>query len=430
MVSTRASQRKEGVIKANVASDPQQRAPTALQLLQHEQNVQSRRERSSIAIDSYGALCRRTEMVDIVDLSPFVSILRDLEKSMGITEVYFRQIKGIIGENDDRDLSHIRGVFTSSQRRDVNKVPCTKKKSISWAKRYGRFIIRQSTAKEQKVCYIYIDGLGRVVVVHLLNAFSEEEVQSRLTFLQDHSNSGWNKGCSLSGHINSDQALRQFKVNPVALEAYFGGYYREYRPLFIDVTEDGRGTSGRLRYINRNGEQKSMQFGNYVRRHVYGDKVSERPALANNKYHQKACSILRVLGHYVFDPKHLLKKEPASTFRMAINHWTGGDSAPPAWHRDGQVHAACLSSAMPSVDSAPLDSVKNANCNSGGLCLEYGGFIYPYGHRDAIIFKGSDLHSPTCPSPNELNTNGENTRVGRHSFVTFIKKKKKKRKYN
>lgn len=153
--------------------------------------------------------------------------------------------------------------------------------------------------------------------------------------------------------------------------------------------------------------------------------MGEQRELSDNLYHIWASYVLAQLGPFVYDPYGKLAsidtdQLPPTAMKLAINQWEDGTHAPPAFHADGTVLAACLTSAMPSVGSGPLDSITKANCDAGGLCHEVGGYIFPYGQRDAIIFNGKDIHGPTSPFPMSRSRDVKN-RVGRNSFVTFLK---------
>lgn len=213
-------------------------------------------------------------------------------------------------------------------------------------------------------------------------------------------------------------------------EAFFGQNYERYQILGCEVTGNCKGTTARLRYKNDKGELQSFQFGNGLLRYVFGKNGAEQWTLRSNLYHNFATYILGRLGPFFHDPHGYLTRMDTEELlpipmKLAINQWDDGTHAPPAFHSDGTVEAACLTSAMPSDGSNKLDSTQKANCDAGGLCHKVGGFIFPYGQWDAMIFNGTDLHGPT--SPCLLNQSKDaNNRVGRNSFVTFLKFDKNK----
>lgn len=400
-----------------------------LPVQQRDNNSQSRKDRSDSAKPVFKSLLERTIMKEVglekVDPELILAIL-----TLGIITIKAFQIENLPGAKPfigKIDEMFRRAGLCWDEYKAVNKVACSKA-SLSHAldikRRKNPFIQREDTDKTQ--CYIYLDGLGDVVLLRIANAFTPDELKARTTFMETHAHFGWSKGCSLSGHINEEQAFIRFLNNPVARRAYFGRHWREYTLLGIEVTKEGKGTTAKLHYFNRNGKHKKMQFGNYIKRDVHNESV-----LRGNRYHETAGSYLVTLGPYLHDPKNYLKNETKRLaagleMKMAINSWENGTDAPPSWHSDGTVHAACLASAMPSHKSLFLDSNSKLNSDAGALCLEFGGYIHPYGHQDALIFNGEHLHGPLCPAPDSsyceaVKNGGKKGVIGRHSFITFLK---------
>ena len=400
--------------------------PTIDNISQQKTNSWARKISAKEGKRIYNTLCERTTMVQVVDKTSFAKLLKALQ-SMDIHEdnVAIYQIRLLEdakppAEGDRREQSYLRGGLTKKERNILNKVSVSNK-SINQAKASNRFIKREHTAMYEKLCVVYLDACGAVFLIRLLNVFNPKQLCHRKRHLLGHEErGGWSKGCSLSGHINFPEATRFFSRSPAVRRSYFGGNFRKYKIQNLQIAGKGKATTGRMHYKNKNGKPQAWQFGNYIGRTIYGKLIREQYQLKQCLYHQHACHVLKTLGPFVSDPQNRLQSSNSSNFLMAINQWTGGTSAPPAFHQDGTVVAACLASAMPSPDSVPFDSNQKASCNAGGLCHEIGGYIHPYGHRDAIIFNGSDLHGPTSPSPVRDKMGETKAYVARSSFVTFL----------
>lgn len=262
--------------------------------------------------------------------------------------------------------------------------------------------------EEVQKATIYCDGLGEVVLIHLLNIFNNDSLHSRSNLVEGKIRRGYSKCCSLSGHVNGSELMKRFNGSASAREAYFGRGYKKFKLESIKIRGEGTATTAIAIYKNPKGEVKSWQIGNHLMRDIFKN-------LGNCTYQSTAGQVLKDFGPFVFDPDNLLPGFENKDLHLAINEWCDGTTGPSAWHYDGVVKAACLVSAQPEGE---LDSIEKGGGDAGSLCLEFGGFIHSYGSKDAMLFNGAHLHGPTVPVP--LNK-GKGRAIRRFSFVSYLK---------
>ena len=301
------------------------------------------------------------------------------------------------------------GGLTISESKVLNKAVCSANTTIKSAKFNGRYIPRPAKTNEQVAkAIVYCDGFGDIVLVHLLNIFDNEDITSRSDLIDTKVRQGWSKCCSLSGHVNGSELIKNFNKNESAREAYFGKGFKKFKLQSIKIGGEGTATTAKAIYLNPKGEMKSFQIGNYLKRDIFKNTN-------DCNYQSTAGQVLKDFGPFVYDPDNLLQGFQLKDLYLAINEWGYGSEAPSAWHYDSVVKAACLVSAKAEGE---LDSIEKGGGDAGSLCLEFGGFIHTYGSRDAMIFNGSHLHGPTVPAPLNI---GKGISPCRFSFVTFLK---------
>ena len=100
--------------------------------------------------------------------------------------------------------------------------------------------------------------------------------------------------------------------------------------------------------------------------------------------------------------------------------------APPAFHQDSRVQAACAVTAE-AAEGVQLNSIPLAGADAGILLHEVGGLGFGYGSRDVVLFNGAHFHGPLPPCPrksiedkSKVEGKKGKPRAHRRSYVTFF----------
>lgn len=245
--------------KRNKKIMPKRNKKTRSLLERKKANKKARKDNFQKAKEVYKSLIKRTVAEDY---KPSPGEFFSLEKraaELGMVVAGYIQIRNLPGAQptlgDATDPSFLRGGLTKKEKKLLKKAPVSNKTiSDSKVPELKRFIQRQDTTSSEPRITVYLDGNGDFVLFHIVNAFKDEHLESRLQFLSDHFIKCWNKCCGLSGHINWDAAYSDFMSDEKKREAFFGSNYRNFTILSLEVTKEGEGTTGKLYYINPEGE--------------------------------------------------------------------------------------------------------------------------------------------------------------------------------
>lgn len=400
-----------------------------------------------------------TEYIKRTDIKKHVTVKLDEELlqrllDVGVPPSNIQVFQSVSMDRDDDtdDEATFRGGFTPSERKRVNKIPLNSRsfKRIPGGKEarahaQRRFISRLSLPEGQKGATICLDADGYVVAIALQDALNEESVKARkllIEFCELWDLLGWAKACGLSGLARVVVLFRFFSACALGVKdktrrdylgtrrSYFGNKYKEYQAKrLLPSTKSGRPSdSTKLEYVNRDGELKTFQAGNFIHRTILGYHKKNKNPVYRPEVRPYLKTVLELLEKFndkilftgsvhrlAEDPPVDLNECDESSFRHAVNRFDSRYHFQPAMHQDSIVNSACVASCF--VKGGEIHT-KDIGASGGQLFIEYG-MILPYASTDVIIFCGNCFHCPLPVHP----YNGKNaTDLCRYSIVTFLGK--------
>ena len=388
---------------------------------------------------------RRT---DIKEVSPAEymggTALEDMLGENGIcmeNVVAYQSVVISLDKEYENEPGALRGGFTSSERKRVNKVPLLARTfrhipgrgndANTNARR--RFIARPDIPDDEKGAILVFDTDRSLVGVVLLNILGENATRSR-HFLVEKCKQwlllGWAKICGISGTPNPFHILRYFSWNAMTRHSFFGSKHAGYRVnALIPSSRSGVITdSTKIEYVNLKGKVKSFQGGNFIYRSIldYKRKTNNPVLLAETRpYLDTAVDLLQQFSGFILLTKTVnrvpvdqedimdISDLPFYRFKHAINRFDANCHFQPAMHQDSTVHSACIVSSF--VTGGAIAS-SNIGATCGQIFLEQGP-ILPYAFRDAVMFCGNSFHAPLPINP--LHHDNDDC-PKRYSIVSFL----------